>query len=896
MYDLLRVLLHSEDSLASQGKHDNNPIPNPSRHSRHASVQIIIALVLGLTAFFSFALLRVRYPKIYVANFNHFNTNYVHSSSRRRLPKLPSKSFFGWIPVLYGISEQQVLDHAGLDAVVFLGFFKMCIKILCVCVFLAITVITPIRYRYTRKVDDDDEYGLLPGLGRRSGKGGDVGDGDSDEYPQYLWMYTVFTYIFTIIVGWFLFEQTVKIIKKRQEYLGKQNSITDRTIKLIGIPPLLREEEALKRHIESLGVGQVDSVEIVREWNDLNKLFKLRKKVLRELECHWVEYFSANGIRNKSDMLSTNLHPSLGEPIGLSRSENSTNRYTDNEVEQEVNVEDEPSVRHEEDHISEEEFAHETESDDAEDENAISRSTSRNSIIDQITVLLEADSRNYAGDGESISLPLLNDEAYTRPKIKTGFLGLIGKKEDAISYYTAQLEVIDKEITRARRREYPATSASFVTMKSVAQAQMIAQAVLDPKVNHLITNLAPAPHDIIWDNLCLTRRERNTRIFLVTLFIGLLSIVLIFPISYLATFLNVKTITKLWPSFGKMLSENPLAETLVTNLLPTYIFTIFNIVMPYFYIWISSKQGFTSHSDEELSTVSKNFFYIFVNLFLVFTFAGTVSLTNTTEFASQFAKSLKKVSLFYVDLIILQGLGIYPYKLLLLGNLLKFPISTIFWCKTPRDYLNLYKPPVFNFGLQLPQPILILIITIIYSVISTKILTAGLIYFIVGFFVSKYQLLYACVHPPHSTGKVWPLIFHRVILGLLIFQLTMVGNLALQKAYICASFLAPLPLLTLASLWNFQKNYIPLSIFIALRSIENNELPHVATQSSADSSESLENNYKTLDERRELNKTYEYPHLIDNLEGPLIAIDGNEMLLVNNDGTVKKCKVVDELY
>lgn len=130
----------------------------------------------------------------------------------------------------------------------------------------------------------------------------------------------------------------------------------------------------------------------------------------------------------------------------------------------------------------------------------------------------------------------------------------------------------------------------------------------------------------------------------------------------------------------------------------------------------------------------------------------------------------------------------------------------------------------------------------------------------------------------------------------------MAGNLVLQKAYLCASFLAPLPMITLASLWRFQKSYIPLSNFIALRSIESNELPHVTPILTANANLDeqrdtvVADGYKTLDERREVNKTYEYPHLIDNLEGPLIAIDGNEMLLIDSDGTIKKSKVIDELY
>ena len=73
-------------------------------------------------------------------------------------------------------------------------------------------------------------------------------------------------------------------------------------------------------------------------------------------------------------------------------------------------------------------------------------------------------------------------------------------------------------------------------MKTVAEAQMLAQAVLDPKVNHLITNLAPAPHDIRWDNLSLTRQDRNTRILAVTIFIGIMSLLLVYPVRFMASF------------------------------------------------------------------------------------------------------------------------------------------------------------------------------------------------------------------------------------------------------------------------------------------------------------------------------------------------------------------------
>lgn len=832
-----------------------DPIRDGHGYKRLARVQTMVALFLGLSAFMLFCILRKKYPRIYVANFTQLNYNYVHSFSRQKLPKLPANSLFGWIPILFRIDEAQVLEHAGLDAVVFLGFFKMCIRVLAICVLFAVTVISPIRYKYTGRLDspdDDDNWGNSTAVAEFAVRRFFISNG-SREYEPFLWMYTVFTYIFTMVIIFFLFRQTVKIIDMRQKYLGKQSSITDRTIKLLGIPPMLREEEALRRHINSLGVGEVVSIVVVKEWNSLHRLFWLRKKVLRSLEVTWMEYFEKNQMEIAADLLTTRIRPSLGDLFNMDRSAQNSGEPEDSET---LQAGLDPVVS----------------------------SRSSQSLLDHISEHLE-DQQTL--NGSTSHLPLLNDELLRRPRFRKGIFGLFGPEVDAIHFYNEKLEVVDKEIRRYRLREFPPSSTAFISMRSVAQAQMLAQAVLDPKINHLITSLAPAPHDIIWQNLSLTRRERNTRIILVMVFIGLVSILLVYPVKFLSNFLNVKSISKVSPRLGAFLKDHKWAEYVITGILPPYVFTIFNTVMPYFYIWITRRQGYTSHGDEELSSVSKNFFYIFVNLFLVFTLFGTATLSDTAQLAYQLAQSLKNLSLFYVDLIILQGIGMFPYKLLLLGNLLKFPISNIFWCKTPRDYLNLYKPPVFNFGLQLPQPILILIITITYSVISTKILTAGLIYFIIGYFVFKYQLLYACVHPPHNTGKVWPLVVRRVIMGLLIFHMTMFGTLASEKAFACASFLIPLPLFTLAILWNFHKHYIPLSSFIALRSIENNELPfHGDEEENLFSARTNSTNREqTLDERREINQTYDYPDLISSLDGPMIAVDHEEVLLVGADGS-----------
>ena len=137
---------------------------------------------------------------------------------------------------------------------------------------------------------------------------------------------------------------------------------------------------------------------------------------------------------------------------------------------------------------------------------------------------------------------------------------------------------------------------------------------------------------------------------------------------------------------------------------------------------------------------------------------------------------------------------------------------------------------------------------------STRILVSGLAYFIIGFYVYKYQLIYATDHLPHSTGKVWPLIFRRVILGILLFQLTMTGTLAgFDGGWILSSWLFPLPFITLSYWWDFEKNYLPLSHYIALSSIREHERDNSLVCSPVET------------------ESYEYPYLVDGLESPQMS-------------------------
>lgn len=737
----------------------------------------------------------------------------------------------------------------------------MAIQLLSICTLCGLTIIGPIRLYYTGRYDQDqDDYMIVLlsksfSLRKRDvGCGGALDPSAPEDYEGYLWIYVAFTYIFTGLTAYFMLRQTSKVVRTRQSYLGGQNSITDRTVRLAGIPHDLRTEEALKDHIDTLGIGVVRTISLCQDWDELDVLFEQRDELINKLERAWCEYLGPTWEENIEGILVPSNNNNNNHSNGNSRSSLPTLLQNHSE------------------------------------------------LVDERSNLLRRNQTRSA----SIQLGSA-PHTYVRPYERTGFLGLFGHKVDIIDKYSEELEELDEKIIEIRRRDnFKPTGTAFVTMDSVASAQMTAQATLDPRPHKLISATAPAPHDVIWRNLYMTTRERTIRTYLVTGVIAVCSVAMIVPVSYLASFLDYKTIKKFWPGLAKLLEESGLALVTVTSVLPTFILTFFNFIMPYFFLYLSSLQGFISHGEEELSVVSKNFLYIFFNMFVVFTIARAATsywsyLRDTTQIACELADSLKKSSLFYVDLIILQGIGMFPFRLLQLSSIVRFPVFAA-KAKSPRDYRELYKPMIFNHGIHLPQPILILIIVLLYSVISSKILAFGTIYFIFGYFTYKYQLMYSMVHIQHSTGQAWPLIFRRMCVGLILFHLAMAGILVLQKGYYLSTMLTPLPFMTLGYWYNFEDSYSPLLHFIALRAIETSGSDRSSVNDVAvmeDGGVAVEEGLqralrrmrsqsKTIDEQREQHQKYVNPNLVRPLDGPWIGVEGNEIILANSEGTRRR--------
>ncbi|KAG6908443.1 hypothetical protein DXG01_004526 [Tephrocybe rancida] len=412
-----------------------------------------------------------------------------------------------------------------------------------------------------------------------------------------------------------------------------------------------------------------------------------------------------------------------------------------------------------------------------------------------------------------------------RPTMRTGWFS---PTVDALEYLEKQFREAD-EIVKKRRTNgrFKATQSAFVTFEKMSSAQVAVQVAHAPNPLSVTTFLAPEPRDIVWSNMAPSTANIRTRDAFVLALMGLLLFFWFFPISALASLLSYQEIKDAMPWLGRLIDQNEQIRAIVQNSLPSVAVITLNALLPFLLEALTYQQGYRARSWVEYSLLKKYFLFLLINVVFIFLLASTYwqlvqDLANSpAKVPEKLAQALQagRARHFFLSYVILQGLGIMPLQLLNLGVIIPRVFYRMFLTRTPRDYAELNAPPMINYGVVYPQAILMFVITLLYSVVQPLIVVFGAFYFGMGYVVYKYKLLFVFYKPYESQGQAWPITFIRLIWGVVIFLLFMIGIFTLRQSYIISSLLVPLLAGTVIWSWYVDKNLKPLSKFVSLSSV-----------------------------------------------------------------------------
>ncbi|KAF9159397.1 hypothetical protein DFQ26_006588 [Actinomortierella ambigua] len=721
-------------------------------------VQLAISIALGLVAFLTFCLLRTRWIVMFAPR----------TKLRRHTPPILSSTFFGWIPQLLRIPEAEVLDCVGLDAVMLLRFFHMAIRLFALFMVPGLLIVFPVNWLYAPKEkrgshEDALDYSVL-GVFR----------GDDQKTPFiYLITHFTFTWVFSILTLYTLWKTYEDYVTIRRSFMLKRaRSITNRSVMITGLPLHLQSDRSLAIFYESLGVGTVESAHVCRHVGKLQKLVEQRANALQDLERAYANYYG-----NPSEFPG----------------------YDPEAIEEENNRLEES------------------------DQNQTHSAGSAPASQPQPTSTTAPGANSLTSISSSApAMPVQGAKAKARPTTRLGFLGLFGQKVDKIDHLRQVFFTLDKAVQKMRLSKiYTMTSTGFVTFENMHAAQILAQTVNTQETLSCYTMTAPEPRDIFWDNASLPPSELTVRSIVINVTLFFLVLFAAGPLTLLSGFLNLDSLEHFFPFLYRIAAIHPILRDLIQGFLPTLGVVIFLALVPKILEGMCESQGIQSYSGIARSIFHKYFIFQIFNVVLIFTIAGTLWQTvnkvyhDLSELARILAESLPKVAPFFVNFTILKGIGLFPVQMLQIGEVFQQTFKHLF-AKTPRDYAESRAPPDLKYGVVYANTLLVFIIILIYSTIKPIILIFGVVYFTFGYVALKYELLYVFFHPNESGGLAWPMVYNRVVVGLLIFQLTMVGLFIVNKSFYLAALLAPLVVCTIWWWWWTNKSYRVTAQYVPL--------------------------------------------------------------------------------
>nr|XP_023886615.1 CSC1-like protein At4g02900 [Quercus suber] len=379
-----------------------------------------------------------------------------------------------------------------------------------------------------------------------------------------------------------------------------------------------------------------------------------------------------------------------------------------------------------------------------------------------------------------------------KPTIKTGFWGLWGSRVDAIDHYTDEIAKLSEEEDAERERVIidpkAIVPAAFVSFKTRWGAAVCAQTQQSKDPTIWLTDWAPEPRDVFWDNLAIPYFELTIRRLLMAVGLFFLIFFFMIPIAFVQSLANIEGIEKVLP-FLKPLIEKKVVTSVIQGFLPGIALKIFLIVLPKVLMTMSQIEGFTSISSLERRSAQKYHLFILVNVFLGSVVTGT-ALQQLHQFidapAGEFAKtigmSVPMKATFFITYIMVDGWAGIAAEILRMVPLVIFHLKNTFLVKTEQDREQAMDPGFLSFATSEPRIQLYILLGLVYSVITPVLLPFIVAFFAFSFLIFRHQIINVYDQKYESGASFWPDVHRRIIIGLIIAQIIHMGLLGASGA------------------------------------------------------------------------------------------------------------------
>ncbi|KAI6704075.1 hypothetical protein NL676_013211 [Syzygium grande] len=394
-----------------------------------------------------------------------------------------------------------------------------------------------------------------------------------------------------------------------------------------------------------------------------------------------------------------------------------------------------------------------------------------------------------------------------RPFTKTGFLALCGNKVDTLDYYNLEIEKLSKEIDAERERvaadPKSIMPAAFVSFKTRWGAAVCAQTQQSRNPTLWLTDWAPEPRDVYWQNLAIPYVSLTIRRLIMAVAFFFLTFFSMIPIAFVQSLANIDEIEKVAP-FLKPITKIGFVKSFIQGCPPGIVLKLFLVVLPTILMIMSKFEGFISLSSLERRSATRHYLFNLVNVFLGNVIAGS-AFQQLNSFIHHPASDIPKTigvaipqkATFFITYVMVGGWGGTAAEILTLKHLIIYHLKNCFLVKTDKDREEAMDPGSIGFNAGEPQIQFYFLLGLVYAPVTPALLPFILVFFGLAYIVFHHQIINVYNQEYESAAAFWPDVHLRVIVALLISQLLLSGLLATKQAAIPTPFLIAFPVLTI---------------------------------------------------------------------------------------------------
>jgi len=801
------------------------------------------------------------------------------SPRRHRLPKLvppplPIDGYFDWIKVCFYLSDQEIIQRIGYDALIFLRFHRLALRCIVKMSVFSFLVLLPLNYTGAGGADAENIKGYVESLFVTDFLRFTMANVNGGS-PR-LWVHCFAAYLQTaIVVRELLVEYEIFNSIRHCYLLSREPHL--RTVLVTNIPRHLRSPSKISAYFAHVYPNSVKQVVMCQNLLHLESLVAKRTQLLSKIEQELLllcRKEKARLFENSSNSATAFRFLGKLEDYGIMNGsqERFAKLYTELEelngqIEQEqrrrlrvmkkMDRMEAGEGRKEIDYILASPFVVEHDPNQrrllglkqVDASSSIGAGGYRPSDKDATVI---ADSSMGAANNISqlrARSPRPEDQQQNmknvqqqRSKKRVGFEDSPRKSaKSAIRRYsrlTRDVSFFGRPILSAAALDSEGhiedhinevTDKAFVVMRTFAAATIAIQSMHSSKPGAMQVTSAPEPRDVLWENVYVSKGATRTRSILGEFLVILIISFYIIPVALVSLLVSETALVASSPRLAELKQATPLFSSVISLVQPLCIVLIQQILPPLF-MAIGKLEGLVCFSDIQMRAFSRYFLFQVVNVFLVTTIAGSIFdtiaiIVETPEAAFEMlGNSLPRMSSFFITFVTLKtffGLGLELVRTMsLVQATLRYFVIPNATLRTARKVVAglraIDDPGWFPFHKILAQDMLVVVISVVFAVVAPLVLLPCALFCLFSRVMWTHHHLYVYESVFESGGQFWPKIFRRFIFGLIIAQMTITGQFILKEARHEAYATIALMFMTYLFLRSTRARYDPTSSTLPL--------------------------------------------------------------------------------